>query len=141
MKIMMVHVSGFGLLVFQLSLYPLVEKCVGPIVITRVAGVSTWTCKIRLTHWKSWSNLKFPDQVLSIAVLTSYPYIALLSGIALSVTINIASVIKNALSVSVFSGVCNFSYQLSIFTIHKEAKLLYANYILHSNIEIYELKI
>ncbi|XP_049404327.1 protein ZINC INDUCED FACILITATOR-LIKE 1-like [Solanum stenotomum] len=73
-------ISGFGLLVFQLSLYPLVEKCVGPIVIARVAGV------------------------LSILVLTSYPYIAMLSGIALSVAINFASVIKNALCISIITG-------------------------------------
>ncbi|MCD7465543.1 Protein ZINC INDUCED FACILITATOR-LIKE 1 [Datura stramonium] len=73
-------ISGFGLLVFQLTLYPLVEKYVGPIIIARVAGV------------------------LSIPLLTTYPYIAMLSGIALSVAINFASVMKNALSISIITG-------------------------------------
>nr|XP_016442353.1 PREDICTED: protein ZINC INDUCED FACILITATOR-LIKE 1-like isoform X2 [Nicotiana tabacum] len=73
-------ISGFGLLVFQLTLYPLVERYVGPVVIARVAGV------------------------LSIPLLTSYPYIAMLSGIALSVAINFASVMKNALSISIITG-------------------------------------
>ncbi|XP_009608804.1 protein ZINC INDUCED FACILITATOR-LIKE 1-like [Nicotiana tomentosiformis] len=73
-------ISGFGLLVFQLTLYPLVERYVGPVVTARVAGV------------------------LSIPLLTSYPYIAMLSGIALSVAINFASVMKNALSISIITG-------------------------------------
>ncbi|CAN4108529.1 unnamed protein product [Withania somnifera] len=60
--------------------FPLVEKYIGPIIIAQVAGV------------------------LSIPVLTSYPYIAMLSGIALSVAINFASVVKNALSVSIITG-------------------------------------
>ncbi|XP_059653725.1 protein ZINC INDUCED FACILITATOR-LIKE 1-like isoform X2 [Cornus florida] len=36
-------ISGFGLLVFQLSLFPLVEKIIGPIMISRFAGVSIVT--------------------------------------------------------------------------------------------------
>ncbi|KAF3664113.1 Protein ZINC INDUCED FACILITATOR 1 [Capsicum annuum] len=67
-------ISGCGLLFFQLTLYPLVEKYVGPIAIARVAGV------------------------LSIPLLACYPYIAMLSGTALTVAINFASLLKNALS-------------------------------------------
>lgn len=33
--------SGVGLLVFQSSLYPLVERIIGPIMVSRIAGVST----------------------------------------------------------------------------------------------------
>ncbi|CAN4111352.1 unnamed protein product [Withania somnifera] len=73
-------ISGCGLLVFQLTLYPLVEKYVGPIIIARVAGV------------------------LSVPLLASYPYIAKLSGTALSVAINFASLLKNALSISIVTG-------------------------------------
>ncbi|OIT37159.1 PREDICTED: protein ZINC INDUCED FACILITATOR-LIKE 1-like [Nicotiana attenuata] len=72
--------SGFGLLVFQLFLYPLVAKYFGPIVTARLAGV------------------------LSIPLLASYPYIAMLSGITLSVVINFASMMKNALSISIITG-------------------------------------
>ncbi|XP_059312335.1 protein ZINC INDUCED FACILITATOR-LIKE 1-like isoform X6 [Lycium ferocissimum] len=73
-------ISGFGLLVFQLTLYPWIAKYIGPILIARVAGV------------------------LSILLLTSYPYIAMLSGISLSVVMNFASMMKNALCISIITG-------------------------------------
>lgn len=31
--------AGFGLLVFQLSLYPMVERIIGPVMIARIGGV------------------------------------------------------------------------------------------------------
>ncbi|KAJ4849657.1 hypothetical protein Tsubulata_043184 [Turnera subulata] len=73
-------VSGFSLLVFQLSLYPHLERLLGPIKVARIAGV------------------------LSILLLTGYPFIAFLSGIGLSVLINFASILKNLLSVSIITG-------------------------------------
>ncbi|XP_059653701.1 protein ZINC INDUCED FACILITATOR-LIKE 1-like isoform X1 [Cornus florida] len=73
-------ISGFGLLVFQLSLYPVVERIIGPIMITRIAGV------------------------VAILLLTSYHYIAMLSGFSLSLVLNCASVMKNVLSVSIITG-------------------------------------
>ncbi|XP_060218275.1 protein ZINC INDUCED FACILITATOR-LIKE 1-like [Lycium barbarum] len=73
-------ISGFGLLVFQLTFYSSVAKYVGPIMTARVAGV------------------------LSILLLTSYPYIAMLSGITLSVLMNFASMMKNILSISIVTG-------------------------------------
>ncbi|XP_068661405.1 probable peptide/nitrate transporter At3g43790 isoform X2 [Aristolochia californica] len=73
-------VSGFGLLVFQLSLYPTVERLIGHVNVSRLAAV------------------------LSIPLLQSYPFIALLSGLSLSLVINCASVLKNVLSVSVITG-------------------------------------
>ncbi|KDO40631.1 hypothetical protein CISIN_1g0412732mg, partial [Citrus sinensis] len=73
-------ISGFSLLVFQLTLYPYVERMIGPIIITRIAGV------------------------LSIPLLTSYTYIAMLSGFSLALLINCASVMKNVLSVSIMTG-------------------------------------
>nr|GEV20525.1 major facilitator superfamily domain protein [Tanacetum cinerariifolium] len=42
--------------------------------------------------------------VLSIPTLTSYPYIALLSGFMLAFTLNCASVVKNVLSVSILTS-------------------------------------
>ncbi|KAL3537682.1 hypothetical protein ACH5RR_001048 [Cinchona calisaya] len=73
-------ISGFGLLVFQLSLYPLVEKMIGPIMVARISGV------------------------LSIPLLTSYSYIAMLSGVSLSIVLNCASLLKNVLSTSIITG-------------------------------------
>ncbi|CAN4111348.1 unnamed protein product [Withania somnifera] len=73
-------ISGFGLLVFQLTFYSWIAKHVGPIMTARVGGV------------------------LSILLLTSYPYIAMLSGINLAVVINFASMMKNILSVSIVTG-------------------------------------
>ncbi|CAK9143042.1 unnamed protein product [Ilex paraguariensis] len=73
-------ISGFGLLVFQLFLYPFVERFLGPIMVSRAAGV------------------------LTIPLLTSYHYIAMLSGFSLSLLLNFASVLKNVLSVSIITG-------------------------------------
>ncbi|XP_043693478.1 protein ZINC INDUCED FACILITATOR-LIKE 1-like isoform X1 [Telopea speciosissima] len=73
-------ISGFGLLVFQLFLYPLVVKVYGVINVCRVAAV------------------------LSIFLLSSYPFIAKLSGFSLALLINCASILKNILSVSIITG-------------------------------------
>ncbi|CAN8299681.1 unnamed protein product [Cochlearia groenlandica] len=73
-------VSGFGLLIFQLSLYSYVERLLGPIVATRISGS------------------------LAIVVLSSYPLIAKLSGFTLQLALNCASVAKNVLSVSAITG-------------------------------------
>ncbi|XP_031268542.1 protein ZINC INDUCED FACILITATOR-LIKE 1-like isoform X2 [Pistacia vera] len=73
-------ISGFSLLVFQLSLYPMVERILGPVMVTRIGGI------------------------LAIPLLTSYSYIALLSGFSLALLINCASVMKNVLSVSIVTG-------------------------------------
>ncbi|XP_073270234.1 protein ZINC INDUCED FACILITATOR-LIKE 1-like [Primulina huaijiensis] len=73
-------ISGFGLLVFQSSLYPIAEKFIGTIMICRVAGV------------------------ISIPLLTSYHYIAMLSGITQSILLNCASLLKNVLSISIVTG-------------------------------------
>ncbi|PHT71280.1 Protein ZINC INDUCED FACILITATOR 1, partial [Capsicum annuum] len=73
-------ITGVGLLVFQLFVYPLVERIFGPVMVSRAGAV------------------------LSIPLLASYPYIALLSGFCLSIVLNCASVLKNVLSVSISTG-------------------------------------
>lgn len=73
-------ISGFGLLVFQLTLYPFVERRIGGLQVARIAGI------------------------LNIPLLTSYPFIAMLSGLGLALLINCASVLKNTLSVSIITG-------------------------------------
>ncbi|KAK9067466.1 hypothetical protein SSX86_014795 [Deinandra increscens subsp. villosa] len=73
-------ITGVGLLLFQTSLYPFAERMFGPVVVARISGV------------------------LTIPVLTAYPYIALLSGFMLTFTLNFASILKNVLSVSIITG-------------------------------------
>uniref|UniRef100_A0A1J3CIH8 Protein ZINC INDUCED FACILITATOR-LIKE 1 n=1 Tax=Noccaea caerulescens TaxID=107243 RepID=A0A1J3CIH8_NOCCA len=73
-------ISGFGLLIFQLSLYSYAERLLGPIIVTRISGS------------------------LAMLVLASYPLIANLSGFALTLTLNCASVAKNVLGTSAITG-------------------------------------
>ncbi|XP_017226418.1 protein ZINC INDUCED FACILITATOR-LIKE 1 isoform X1 [Daucus carota subsp. sativus] len=73
-------ISGVGLLLFEICLYPKLEKRVGCILITRISAV------------------------VSIPLLTSYTYIAMLSGILLSISINCASLLKNILNEFTVTG-------------------------------------
>ncbi|KAJ7949438.1 Protein ZINC INDUCED FACILITATOR-LIKE 1 [Quillaja saponaria] len=73
-------ISGLALMIYQLTLYPYVEKAFGPICIARISGV------------------------LTIPLLQSYPFIAMLSGFTLYLVINIASVLKYSLSVTIITG-------------------------------------
>ncbi|KAL5568747.1 hypothetical protein UlMin_025322 [Ulmus minor] len=73
-------ISGFGLLVFQSCLYPIVEKLIGVVMVCRVAGA------------------------ISIPLLATYPCIALLSGVGLFLLLNVASLVKNVLSISIVTG-------------------------------------
>ncbi|CAN0839717.1 Protein ZINC INDUCED FACILITATOR-LIKE 1 [Linum grandiflorum] len=69
-------ISGAGLLVFQLALYPYAERLLGPVMVSRIAAA------------------------LSIPLLASYPYLSKLTGLTLSLLLNCASILKNLLSVS-----------------------------------------
>ncbi|XP_044507035.1 protein ZINC INDUCED FACILITATOR-LIKE 1-like isoform X3 [Mangifera indica] len=73
-------VSGFGLLVFQLLFYPLVENNLGAITVSRIGAV------------------------LTIPLLSSYPYIAMLTGLTLTLVVNSASLLKNVICVSITTG-------------------------------------
>ncbi|XP_047316013.1 protein ZINC INDUCED FACILITATOR-LIKE 1-like [Impatiens glandulifera] len=73
-------ITGFGLLIFQLSFYPFFVRKFGPIKIARIFGA------------------------LSIPLLQLYPYLTFLSGIMLPLLVNCASVLKNSLSVSIITG-------------------------------------
>ncbi|KAK1575380.1 hypothetical protein Q3G72_004923 [Acer saccharum] len=64
----------------QSTLFPCVERILGPIMVARISGV------------------------LSIPILTSYPYIAMLSGVTGLILINCASAMKNILSISIITG-------------------------------------
>ncbi|KAL2326214.1 hypothetical protein Fmac_025272 [Flemingia macrophylla] len=74
-------ITGLSLIIYQLTIYPSVEKAIGPIGIARMSGM------------------------LSIPLLQSYPFIALLlSGLALYVAIIIASILKNILCMTIITG-------------------------------------
>ncbi|BAD81084.1 major facilitator superfamily antiporter [Oryza sativa Japonica Group] len=70
-------ISGFGVLVYQLAIYPLLAKYVGPIKPFRYAAV------------------------LSILLLSTYPFMANLYGLELKVLINIASLLKNMFAATI----------------------------------------
>ncbi|XP_009121733.1 protein ZINC INDUCED FACILITATOR-LIKE 1-like isoform X1 [Brassica rapa] len=73
-------ISGFGLLIFQLSLYSYAERLLGPTMVTRISGS------------------------LALVLLSTYPLIAKLSGLALTLALNCASVAKNVLATSAITG-------------------------------------
>lgn len=73
-------VSGFSLLVYQLFLYPSLEKLLGPIISSRVTSI------------------------LSIPLLAAFPFFTKLSGLGLSLMVNCASLLKNILSVTIITG-------------------------------------
>nr|CAB3488994.1 unnamed protein product [Digitaria exilis] len=73
-------VTGASLLVYQLFVYPRINKVLGPIKSSRIAAI------------------------LCIPILFAYPYMTYLSEPGLSIILNIASVIKNNLSVTIITG-------------------------------------
>ncbi|XP_026414233.1 protein ZINC INDUCED FACILITATOR-LIKE 1-like [Papaver somniferum] len=73
-------VSGFGLLLFQLTIYPKVERILGHLTVSRISAV------------------------LAILLLSCYPSIAHLSGLSLTLLLNCASILKNVFSLSIITG-------------------------------------
>uniref|UniRef100_A0A0C9S8Z0 TSA: Wollemia nobilis Ref_Wollemi_Transcript_10065_2141 transcribed RNA sequence n=1 Tax=Wollemia nobilis TaxID=56998 RepID=A0A0C9S8Z0_9CONI len=73
-------ITGCGLLIFQTLIFPPMANLFGAIIVTRVGSV------------------------LTIPVLTMYPFIAMLSGVLLWLVINCASLLKNILSVTIVTG-------------------------------------
>jgi hypothetical protein len=71
-------ITGVSLLVYQLFIYPRINKVIGHIKASRIAAI------------------------LCIPILFAYPYMTYLSGPGLTIILNIASVIKNNLGVSIF---------------------------------------
>ncbi|CAI0453099.1 unnamed protein product [Linum tenue] len=73
-------ISGLGLLMFQLLLYPPMERKLGPLMVTRLSAA------------------------VSIPLLACFPFIAMLSGLVLHLVVNLASILRNTLSVSLVTG-------------------------------------
>ncbi|KAG6472160.1 hypothetical protein ZIOFF_069617 [Zingiber officinale] len=72
--------SGFGLLIFQVFLYPPIERLLGSINSIRVAAV------------------------LSMPLLAAYPFMSSISGLTLKVIVNFASLLKNVLSMIIITS-------------------------------------
>ncbi|XP_030509357.2 protein ZINC INDUCED FACILITATOR-LIKE 1-like isoform X2 [Cannabis sativa] len=72
--------AGFVMLVFQLFLYPPIERIFGPVHLARIGAVIT------------------------IALLSSYPFIAKLSGLTLTLLVDLAVVLKNLVSICITTG-------------------------------------
>ncbi|KAG6472159.1 hypothetical protein ZIOFF_069616 [Zingiber officinale] len=72
--------SGFGLLIFQVFLYPPIERLLGSINSIRVAAV------------------------LSMPLLAAYPFMSSISGLPLKVIVNFASLLKNVLSMIIITS-------------------------------------
>ncbi|XP_062196685.1 probable peptide/nitrate transporter At3g43790 isoform X1 [Phragmites australis] len=70
-------ISGFGVLVYQLAIYPSIAKYFGPIKPFR------------------------PAAILSILLLATYPFTANLHGLELKILINIASLLKNMFAATI----------------------------------------
>ncbi|CAN0898687.1 Probable peptide/nitrate transporter At3g43790 [Linum grandiflorum] len=73
-------ISGVGLFLFQLLLYPPIQRVVGPLMVMRLSAA------------------------ISIPLLSSFPFIAILSGIVLHVVVNCLAILRNTLSVSLVTG-------------------------------------
>ncbi|GAU33367.1 hypothetical protein TSUD_364920 [Trifolium subterraneum] len=73
-------ISGLALVIYQVTLYQYMAKACGPVGIARITGM------------------------FSIPILQSYPFIAMLSGIALYIVISIASILRNIISVTIITG-------------------------------------
>ncbi|KAI5406156.1 hypothetical protein KIW84_052771 [Lathyrus oleraceus] len=69
-------ISGFAMMIYQLALYPSLQKACGPVNLARITGA------------------------LSIPLLQSYPFMTLLSGSTLYLVLNIASILRYLMFVS-----------------------------------------
>ncbi|XP_047166382.1 probable peptide/nitrate transporter At3g43790 [Vigna umbellata] len=73
-------VSGLALIIYQLALYPFVQRASGAIGSARISAL------------------------LTIPLLQSYPFIALFSGLALFIGLSTASSLKSILSITIVTG-------------------------------------
>ncbi|KAG5049029.1 hypothetical protein JHK85_010132 [Glycine max] len=92
-------ISGVAILIFQLTLYRSVQKACGPINLVRITGV------------------------LSIPLLQCFPFMTMLSGFTLDIVINIASILKNVMIVSVALSL--YSHSLVILRM-RQLQLVYS---------------
>ncbi|KAM0940989.1 putative MFS transporter superfamily [Dioscorea sansibarensis] len=77
-------ISGLGLVVYQLTLFPLFERAFGPILLARIGAI------------------------LSIPLMAYFPFMALISGFLLTLILNCVSLLRNIFSVSIMTGLFIF---------------------------------
>ncbi|KAJ6749535.1 hypothetical protein OIU85_000197 [Salix viminalis] len=80
MLVKFLHFQALGCYSFSYLYIPLVERKFGPVMVSRIGAV------------------------LTILLLSSYPFISLLRGLTLMLLINCASILKNVLSVAITTG-------------------------------------
>ncbi|XP_027342674.1 protein ZINC INDUCED FACILITATOR-LIKE 1-like [Abrus precatorius] len=73
-------ISGIAIIIYQLTLYPSVQKACGPVTLARITGA------------------------LSIPLLQCFPFMTMLSGLTLDIVINIASVLMFITSETIATG-------------------------------------
>ncbi|XP_019451622.1 PREDICTED: protein ZINC INDUCED FACILITATOR-LIKE 1-like [Lupinus angustifolius] len=73
-------ISGFALIIYQVCVYPFIEKAFGTMIITRIAAM------------------------LAIPIIQSFPFIAMCSGAVLFILLSIGSVVKMVLGMTVTTG-------------------------------------
>ncbi|MFS7969929.1 putative MFS transporter superfamily [Helianthus anomalus] len=96
-------ITGVSLLFFQTALYPIAERKFGPIMVVRMSGVSLSFDSFFVYQFLYYLLLAFPltleakllvsEIVLTIPLLASYPYIAMLSGFMLFFTLICVSIV------------------------------------------------
>jgi len=130
--------SGLSLIIYQIAIYPYVEKATGPISVARISSVSFHLILaiISFQHFH-FCNLKyvlllcFHMQILTIPLLQSYPFIALLSWLS---TIHSAKYFFNPKEYSVCKYLCNHLLVIlrteyarpQDISLHDSEKFLYA---------------
>nr|AAV32178.1 hypothetical protein [Oryza sativa Japonica Group] len=90
-------ISGIGVLVYQFTVYPFIAKYFGPIRPLR------------------------PTAILSVLLLTAYPYMHNLHGLELKVLINIASILKNVFSATITTA-CNILQNTAVVFMVSKAR-------------------
>ncbi|QHO04831.1 hypothetical protein HN873_072805 [Arachis hypogaea] len=73
-------ISGIAIIIYQLTLYPMVQKTCGPVTLARLTAV------------------------LSIPLLQSYPFMRMLSGFTLYAAISSASILKSLATETIATG-------------------------------------
>ncbi|KAL1292101.1 hypothetical protein AAHE18_20G246900 [Arachis hypogaea] len=73
-------ISGIAIIIYQLTLYPMVQKTCGPVTLARLTAV------------------------LSIPLLQSYPFMRMLSGFTLYAVISSASILKSLATETIATG-------------------------------------
>lgn len=98
--------SGFSLMVYQLFVYPFITRLSSPLVSARVAAVCIWfiSTNYQINMYSIFyisEMLYICLQIITIPLVTTFPFMTYLSGFVLSFVVTCASVLRNVFSVSI----------------------------------------